>query len=346
MADRVVLHIGAPKTGTTFLQAVLFHNKDRLAEQGVLVPGKSRRAHGGAAGGLRQGPEGKRYADWQWLVRETRRWPGTVVVSNEWFSMASAKQAALAIEELGPDRTHVVFTARDFVDQVPGAWQETVKLGRARSLDEFFAGLDARRGRWRWSVLDAAEVLERWRGELSPDRLHVVTVPPRGSDPSLLWRRFAQTCGIDPDSCESEMNLAKESLSAESAALLQRLGPFVRSAIDADSSHWSETYRWIQRYLAEGLLVPRPGSRIAMRPEQVSVARERSWATVKAVVAAGYDVVGDIDDLTSGKPPQNACHPDDVSDSEMLAVALPLVGDLLSGVRSEAARAGGAAPGR
>ena len=42
---RVYLHIGAPKTGTTYLQEVLFTNRARLAEHGVLYPGESRTAH-------------------------------------------------------------------------------------------------------------------------------------------------------------------------------------------------------------------------------------------------------------------------------------------------------------
>src|ERR1700754_1132007 len=35
----VYLHIGAPKSGTTFIQNVLWRNKEVLAEQGVVLPG-------------------------------------------------------------------------------------------------------------------------------------------------------------------------------------------------------------------------------------------------------------------------------------------------------------------
>ena len=35
---RVVLHVGLPKTGTTYLQAVLAHHRDALREAGVLYP--------------------------------------------------------------------------------------------------------------------------------------------------------------------------------------------------------------------------------------------------------------------------------------------------------------------
>ena len=39
MVDQVVLHVGAMKSGTTYLQALLFQNKESLARQDVLVVG-------------------------------------------------------------------------------------------------------------------------------------------------------------------------------------------------------------------------------------------------------------------------------------------------------------------
>ena len=37
---RVFLHIGAIKTGTTYIQTVLRENRERLIEEGVLFPGR------------------------------------------------------------------------------------------------------------------------------------------------------------------------------------------------------------------------------------------------------------------------------------------------------------------
>ena len=41
MAERVLLHIGAPKAGTTFLQTILWKNRESLGAQGLLVPGSA-----------------------------------------------------------------------------------------------------------------------------------------------------------------------------------------------------------------------------------------------------------------------------------------------------------------
>src|SRR4029078_6270372 len=38
VADRVIMHVGAPKTGTSFLQDPLFHNPEVLAAQEVRYP--------------------------------------------------------------------------------------------------------------------------------------------------------------------------------------------------------------------------------------------------------------------------------------------------------------------
>jgi superfamily II DNA helicase RecQ len=45
MASKVFLHIGLPKTGTTYLQTVMWADRDRMRAQGVLLPGRERRDH-------------------------------------------------------------------------------------------------------------------------------------------------------------------------------------------------------------------------------------------------------------------------------------------------------------
>jgi hypothetical protein len=41
MARRVVLHVGAMKSGTSYLQRLLMENRELLGERGVLLPGQS-----------------------------------------------------------------------------------------------------------------------------------------------------------------------------------------------------------------------------------------------------------------------------------------------------------------
>lgn len=45
MASRVFLHVGVPKSGTTYLQTTMWHNRAPLRAQGLLYPGAKRMDH-------------------------------------------------------------------------------------------------------------------------------------------------------------------------------------------------------------------------------------------------------------------------------------------------------------
>lgn len=76
-----------------------------------------------------------------------------------------------------------------------------------------------------------------------------------------------------------------------------------------------------------------------MRPPELAMIRDRSQTAVQRVKAAGYDVVGDLDDLTSSAPDLEARHPDEVTERELLQLALPLLAELLGRARAEYVRA-------
>lgn len=337
MASRVFLHIGAPKTGTTFLQAMLFDHAPRLRGEGILVPGSSRVDHARAATGARQGPGGKKYDCWKKLLEEVEGWPQTVVISNEWFSLATVRQAERAVRDLGDAETHVIVTARDLVEHVPSAWQETLKLGYSSTLESFVDSLSTRDDRWRWSTLDPALVLERWRGSLPVTQMHVVTLPPSGADRGTLWKRFAGVIGATADDYDTQGTFQRDSLGVEAARLLEHAGPQLRQAVDAETD-WHQAYRWIQAYLSHEVLRPIQGERIALGDTHAAAVRERSAASVRALEAAGYDVAGDLSDLMSACVPPKGRNPDEVSDSELLEVAVPVIAELLRRVRAERLR--------
>ena len=104
MTDRVYLHVGSPKSGTTYLQRVLRHNQQTLADQDVLVAG---RTHGDLVHAgfvvrddrrLQKLPERASRA-WDRLVQEVESFPGhAAIISYELFSAARRRQAAEAIE--------------------------------------------------------------------------------------------------------------------------------------------------------------------------------------------------------------------------------------------------------
>ena len=139
MSRKVYLHIGAPKTGTTYLQDRLSVNAKSLAEHGVHIPTTSALVSPGLAqfraaldllGQDWGGTTGHAAGSWDALVRRVRRRDGTVVISHEILAPATPAQVAQAMRDLAGSEIHVVYTARDLGRQVPAAWQESVKQGR------------------------------------------------------------------------------------------------------------------------------------------------------------------------------------------------------------------------
>ena len=45
MVERVFVHIGLPKTGTSYLQAIAWPGRERLREAGLLLPGARKSDH-------------------------------------------------------------------------------------------------------------------------------------------------------------------------------------------------------------------------------------------------------------------------------------------------------------
>ena len=130
MARRVVLHVGAPKTGTSFVQDLLFRNRERLAEQGILYPADRFDAHFLAALDLMELPWGgleqEALGAWDRLAAAARDWSGDVIVSHEILATASREQVRRALASLDAPEVHVVMSVRDLVRQVPAEWQENV----------------------------------------------------------------------------------------------------------------------------------------------------------------------------------------------------------------------------
>jgi hypothetical protein len=301
MRPRVFLHVGSPKTGTTFLQNLLWAQRDLAREQGLLLPMERFHDHYLATldvRGLIADPIYPRRAVGMWdrIAAEAREWPGTVLVSHELFAGADAEQASRAVAALGTDaEVHVVLTVRDLVRQISAEWQEHVKHRATTSFEQFVAGLraDSARTSWFWQVQDFASVLERWGTGLPAERLHVVTVPPSGTDPTVLWDRFATLLGLDPSSFDTELERSNTSLGLEQAELLRRVNAALGDRLPLPGPYPAV----VKNVLAHEVLEPRQGTRLALSAADTEYAVAESRAIADRLRAAGVDVVGDLDEL-------------------------------------------------
>ncbi len=336
MATHVYFHVGAPKTGTTFLQGVMRNNRQLLKEQGVLYPGSSARDHLHASQVVREATKHPRRQDrleaWDRLADELAEWPGVGIISHEFFGMATDEQARAALERLAPAEVHLVLTARDYVRQFAADWQESLKMGLDLTLDDFLRRADRNRlpRPWGWNAHDIVGTLERWGSTLPPERVHVVTVPQAGAPRDLLLRRFCSVVQVDPDALDLTTAFSNQSLGVVQAELLRRLKAHLTTPLDEAP----ERHRWLRGYFAHEVLLAQGGDRFTLRPEQAEVLADRGRAAIDAVQKAGYDVVGDLEELLPAPHNPDLRHPSDVTDGEVLEAALVAIERMLADVRS------------
>ena len=334
MAHAVFFHVGLPKTGTTYLQTLMWDNHDELKRQGVLVPGESNRQHLWASGVVREdpnidrrGPEAKHA--WDRLVEEINAWDGTAVVTHEFFASASAVQARRAASRLHGAEVHVVVTARDTLSLVTARWQEFVKNGSTVPIDGYPVHEDSDwSDDWGWGTLDLSDVLARWGASVPHEHVHVLTLPKPHEPRETLWVRFATLLGLDPDRCDTAGSSPNESLGVVEVELLRRVNADLEGFASAQ-----DRGNWIRGYLAQGKLVPRGGERFWPSDDRVAELVEKGNRVADAVAAAGYDVIGDVADLRPPAVVPERRHPDSVTDAELLAAATGVIAAMMTDVR-------------
>jgi hypothetical protein len=307
MPRRVFQHIGTPKSGTSYLQEMLALNRDELARQGLTYPNTRTGNHFEAALDLIEerwaGQAEVARGQWQALVGEARKASGDVLVSHEILAAAKPAQIKAAMTAFGDAEVHIVLTARDLARQIPAEWQENVKHRGRRSFVKFMRMVaKAQRTNpeiWFWRVQAIPDVLTRWGTGLSPQQIHVVTVPRPGAPRDLLWQRFATVVGIDPDAAYTESTDYNPSLGIVEAAVVRRLNKEL-----AGKRIPREVYvDLVREVIARDTLAHRPDRIRAVLPE-------RRWPFVERVTAewldwlegAGVDVVGDLADLQPERP--------------------------------------------
>lgn len=332
MADKVFLHVGLPKTGTTYLQSILWANKGRLRDQGILLPGRSSRHQMWGTLTVRDHPGLENRQEevaeaWPAIVEQANEWAGTALISHEFFGGATLEQAGAAIAQFGDAEVHVLVTARDVLTVVTSYWQEYIKHGFVTPLDEFPDESEPW-DEWGWSTLDIAAVLERWGAHVPAGNVHVLVLPEPDAPRETLWLRFAELVGIDPEGFVTERARENNSLGLVEAELLRRISPELSgfgSALDRGV--------WIRSYLAHGKLVPRRGERFLPCDKRVDELRELADRSVAELAAKGYDVVGDPERLRVPRELPELRHPDDVTEAELLQCATETAALLMSDLR-------------
>ena len=340
MSSKVLIHVGTPKTGTSQLQDVLFANRDLLRRHRVCYPADRFDAHFLAAldlmrltwGGLEREAVGR----WDRLAAEVRAWPGTSIISHEILAAASPTEAARALDSLRRDeRTgaeaelHLVISARDLTRQIPAEWQENVKHRSALTYRRFLRQIQdpartSRVGAWFWSVQELPAILDRWGQGIDPARIHVVTVPPSGSPPDLLWSRFMSAMELADIPLELSDARANPSLGGPETGLLRRVNRAVNPVLDPAD------YRpLVRELLAHQTLSRRTTSpRLTLPPSLGPWVNELELTWADDLATRGVHVVGALSELV-GSVPDGYADPDRPHRRQMLDAGVDAIKALL-----------------
>ncbi|QIX27651.1 hypothetical protein ncot_14385 [Nocardioides sp. JQ2195] len=334
MAERIYWHIGLPKTGTTYLQKILWNNREELERSGISLPAAGHRRSLWAALDLMGNTRlDRRHPDapgsWERLCQELDSVEGTALLTHEFFCGATAQQVERAVARLAPAEIHVVITARDAAGMLTAGWQEHVKNGGVSTLREV-AEL-AEPAEFGWWVWDLGQVVERWAGAVPAGRIHVLPMPERSEGPDQHWRNFAKVIGSDAviEGAEAEAN---RSLGVVQAEALRRVNQKLRGfgrPVDRGV--------WIRGYLGEDHLARQHSERVRLEDDLLRDCRERSERAADLIERLGIQVVGSPDRLLVAPGEPSGRTLESVGADEVADALAGLVSTLVADVREERA---------
>lgn len=248
----VVLHVGAMKTGTTYLQNKVLANREALAEQGVDFAGERWRQQVSAVQDLlslaQHDPNVEQLSSGAWdrLVRQIRAVDARMsLLSMEFLSFAGDEAAHRAVASLQGLEVHVVITVRDTAAIIPSLWQTSITSGGVTTWPRYTkvvrasmraggrvgSGL-ARAGvpsaRRFGEAIDIPRMIRVWTSVLPADRVHVLVVPGPSAPRDRLWELFCGILEVDPAALTAPPEHVNESLGLPSAELVRRLNATLR----------------------------------------------------------------------------------------------------------------------
>lgn len=182
---KVLVHIGAHKTATSYLQGAFHANRKLLEPAGIYYPhiGPNNAHHALAGQWIRMndvpdsfyGPRGPAGL-WDDLIESYARRPGTLFLSAENFTRCFPEKidmTGLAERLSAFEEVRVVYTLRRQVDLVPSVWAQITKMNYQPSIWSFMRTVfDERRAKG--VPVDHNRVYQELLQAFAPEQIHLL----------------------------------------------------------------------------------------------------------------------------------------------------------------------------
>jgi hypothetical protein len=318
--NEIYLHVGPVKTGSTYLQDLLWVNRHSLAHQGILDPREHSNEMWLATNDIQEGafipfdlPEAA--GSWNRIRDRVLAFGGPSIVSHEMLGLSVEDQVAKIAASLPMAHVRLIVMARSLAEALPSLWQEQVKMADPSINWPDFLEQQRMAGA---PLTDASLIVRRWLRHLPASHIDVVTVPSRDADRNLLLRRFAEVIGIDITGWQGTESRANESLDVVQSELLHRLNQITAEFLEPRDQ------RRVNARLAP-LMGPADPAMRRRLPVQARPWVEAETARCAACLKrSGVTIHGDLADLQAPVDAWQSATPA-ITDADLLQEALRLL---------------------
>ena len=314
MANRLIVHAGFHKTGTTALQSALFAVTERLEKHGYTYPHIGGKAHHKAIYSLMEkgwgwedrGGNPPDMKKWPELVKKVKRAKGAAIISSEFLCELNEDQIAKFKRDLAVKDVTIYFTLRPLLKIVPSAYQQHLKIGIRSDYEK-----------WLHSILDEpgistitpsfwvrhqhGKVLKKWIAAFGKENVKVIIVDEK--NPEFMYQVFNQALDLKkPLLTEQKDKDSNRSLTVPEIALLRKI-----NRIYPKKRAWHDYETFIRqgamKYLTNKVKPGEDAQRLLTPQWAVDAIEEISKASVAEIKTLGIEIIGDIDSFSQAKIP-------------------------------------------
>lgn len=309
MAEKLILHIGFHKTGTTAIQASLFAAQARLADYGIVYP--ARASHGAAWslnakvwGWANRGGRLTPQSKWKKFVRKANAAKGTFLASSEFFAEIDEQKISKIKTEIKATDYRVIFTIRPLAKMLASSYQQYLKYGLKANYEHWLHEMLDEPGSskmtpsfWRRNF-HGQEIL-KWAKAFGPENVTVIVVDE--TQPDFMYQAFADYLRLPDGLLTKQETGGNRSLTAEEATMLQQLNKqFPKNRL------WDDYSIFIRQTAIRALTdkpAPESGTKLLTPQWAITAAESHTQKSIDQISAAGVAVIGNLDSLKNAKIP-------------------------------------------